>query len=143
MPNAPHRKNLRNNPNNTGALRFHAACLGLLGRIDQGQRAVQRLLVIAPDWTVRRVWERYEIDLNHVFKTPGVVDALCEGLRRCGLPERPSPAASWQILVADMTDYSCPKGADEEGTLARLRVLSTPRQVSGRLRAGRARRRCG
>jgi tetratricopeptide (TPR) repeat protein len=55
-------KNLRNNPNNTGALRFHAACLGLLGRVEEGERAVQRLLAIAPDWTLKRVWERYEIE---------------------------------------------------------------------------------
>jgi adenylate cyclase len=80
-------KNLRSNPTNTSALRFHAACLGLLGRIDEGQHAVQRMLEIAPDWTLRRVRERYEIDLNHIFKTPNVLDALCEGLRLAGLPE--------------------------------------------------------
>jgi hypothetical protein len=48
---------------------------------------VQRLLAVAPGWTLRRIRYRYEMELNNIFKTPGVVDALCEGLRLAGLPE--------------------------------------------------------
>jgi hypothetical protein len=29
----------------------------------------------------------YETVMNNVYKKPGVLDALCEGLRRAGLPE--------------------------------------------------------
>jgi tetratricopeptide (TPR) repeat protein len=76
------------NPLNVAVqVRLWAASLGLLGRIMEGRQAVERLLTISPRMTVALTRTYYEIDINHVFKTPGVVDALCEGLRRAGLPE--------------------------------------------------------
>jgi adenylate cyclase len=68
-------------------VRLRAASLGLLGRIDQGRQAVDRLLQISPRMTITLTRKYYEIDKNHIFKTPGVVDALCEGLRLAGLSE--------------------------------------------------------
>jgi TolB-like protein len=80
-------KALRELPDLAGAMRRRAASLGLLGRTEEGRQVVQQLLAIAPDWTVSRVRAFYEIDMNNVQKSPGVVDAMCEGLRRAGLPE--------------------------------------------------------
>jgi adenylate cyclase len=74
-------------PNVAPALRYRAASLGLLGRIEEGRQVVQRLLVLVPDFTVSRARRHYEFDLNNAFKTPGVTDAIYEGFRRCGVPE--------------------------------------------------------
>jgi tetratricopeptide (TPR) repeat protein len=78
---------LRDNPNATTPLRYLAASLGLVGRAEEGHKVVQRLLGISPDLTISRERERLEIHLHNPFKTPGVLDAYCEGLRRAGLPE--------------------------------------------------------
>jgi tetratricopeptide (TPR) repeat protein len=76
------------NTNNVAVfVRLRAASLGLLGRIDEGRRAVERLLAVSPRMTITLTRTYYEIVTHNVFKTPGVVDALCEGLRRAGLPE--------------------------------------------------------
>jgi adenylate cyclase len=80
-------KLLEHFPNVTPALRYRAASLGLLGRVEEGRQVVQRLLALVPDFTVSRARRHYEFDLNNAFKTPGVADALYEGLRRCGVPE--------------------------------------------------------
>jgi adenylate cyclase len=80
-------KLLEHFPNTAPALRYRAASLGLLGRVEEGRPAVQRLFSFAPDFTVSRARRHYEFDLNNAFKTPGVADALYEGLRRCGVPE--------------------------------------------------------
>jgi adenylate cyclase len=68
-------------------VRLRAASLGLLGRIEEGRQAVKQLLKVSPSMTIALTRAYYEIVLHNVFKTPGVVDALCEGLRRAGLPE--------------------------------------------------------
>jgi adenylate cyclase len=76
------------NPSNIVVLvRLRAASLGLLGRVQEGRQAVERLLTISPRMTIALTRTYYDIDLNHLFKTPGVVEAMCEGLRRAGLPE--------------------------------------------------------
>jgi adenylate cyclase len=74
-------------PNTAPALRYRAASLGLLGRVEDGKKVVQRLLSLVPDFTVSRARRHFEFDLNNAFKTPGVADAIYEGLRRCGFPE--------------------------------------------------------
>jgi TolB-like protein len=74
-------------PNHTFSLRFRAASLGLLGRLEEGRQVVQRLLALVPDFTITRARRHIEFDMNHVFKTPGVADAFYEGLRRSGVPE--------------------------------------------------------
>jgi hypothetical protein len=68
-------------------LRYRAASLGLLGRLEEGRKVVQQLLTLAPDFTIARARQHVEFNMNNVFKTPGVADAIYEGLRRCGVPE--------------------------------------------------------
>jgi tetratricopeptide (TPR) repeat protein len=64
-------------------LRWLAASPALLGRTDEAREAVQRIGTVAPGYTVSSA----RAGLNNVIKAPGVFDALCEGLRRAGLPE--------------------------------------------------------
>jgi adenylate cyclase len=78
---------LREVPNHVASLRYRAASLGLLGRPEEGRQVVQRLLAMVPDFTITRARRFIEFEVNNVFKTPGVADALYEGLRRCGVPE--------------------------------------------------------
>ncbi|MEO8713971.1 MAG: adenylate/guanylate cyclase domain-containing protein [Acetobacteraceae bacterium] len=80
-------KALRESQHYAPALRYRAASLGLLGRTVEGRQVAQTLLAVIPDLTVSRARAYIEVDLNNVFKTPGVVDLFCEGLRRAGLPE--------------------------------------------------------
>jgi tetratricopeptide (TPR) repeat protein len=68
-------------------VRLRAATLGLVGRIEEGRQAIERLLTISPAMTITLTRTYYEVVTHNLFKTPGVVDAMCEGLRRVGLPE--------------------------------------------------------
>ena len=77
----------RANPNHAAALRYRAASLGLLGRLDEAYEVARRLLALVPDFTIARARRHVEFDMNNVFRTPGVADSLYEGLRRCGIPE--------------------------------------------------------
>jgi adenylate cyclase len=74
-------------PNTAPALRYRAASLGLLGRVEDGRQVVKQLLSLVSDFTISRARRHFEFDLNNAFKTPGVADAIYEGLRRCGVPE--------------------------------------------------------
>ena len=78
---------LRQVPNHAASHRYRAASLGLLGRLEEGRQVVQRLLELVPNFTIARARRHIEFELNNPFKTPGVADALYEGLRRCGVPE--------------------------------------------------------
>jgi adenylate cyclase len=78
-------KALQEFPHSTVALRYRAACLGQLGRLEEGCEVVQHLLAVLPDFTVTR-YRRFLVCLNKAL-TPSTIDALCEGLRRCGAPE--------------------------------------------------------
>jgi adenylate cyclase len=78
---------LRQVPNHVASHRYLAASLGLLGRLEEGRQVVQRLLELSPNFTITRARRHIEFGLNNPFKTPGVADALYEGLRRCGVPE--------------------------------------------------------
>jgi hypothetical protein len=80
-------KALQQFPNHTPSLRYQAASLGLLGRLEEGRPVVQRLLALVPDFTIMRARRHIEFDMNNVFRTPGVADSLYEGLRRAGVPE--------------------------------------------------------
>jgi adenylate cyclase len=68
-------------------LRYRAASLGQLGRLEEGREVMQHLLAVFPNFTITRYRRHLEFYVNNVFRTPGIVDALCEGLRRCGAPE--------------------------------------------------------
>ena len=78
---------LREVPHSATPLRYRAASLGLLGRLEEGRQAMQRLLDLVPNFTITRARRFIEFDANNLFKTPGVAGALYEGLRRCGVPE--------------------------------------------------------
>ena len=65
------------------ALRMKAATCGLLGRLDEGRVWVQRLLAVNPEATVSGVRLYYGL----IFKKPGCLEALLDGLRKAGLPE--------------------------------------------------------
>ncbi len=78
---------LHQRPNHLASLRYRAASLGLLGRLEEGRQVVKRLFTLAPDFTIAGARQHVEFNMNNVFKTPGVADAMYEGLRRCGVPE--------------------------------------------------------
>jgi len=80
-------KTLRERPGFAPALRYRAASLGLLGRVDEGRQAVQRLLELVPDFTIARARKHIEFDMNNIFKTPGVAESFYEDLRQSGVPE--------------------------------------------------------
>ena len=80
-------KTLQALPHSTLALRYRAASLGQLGRLEAGREVVQHLLAVFPNFTITRYRRHLEFYLTNVFGTPDVADALCEGLRQCGAPE--------------------------------------------------------
>jgi adenylate cyclase len=80
-------KALQDVPNHAASLRYRAASLGLLGRLEEGRQVVHRLLELVPEFTIARARRHIEFDMNNVFKTPGVADSFYEGLRRSGVPE--------------------------------------------------------
>jgi adenylate cyclase len=83
-------KALQELPHAAVALRWRAASLGQLGRLDEGRQVVQRLLALVPNFTIARF--RRLLANDTWAKTPYVADAFCEGLRRCGVPERAQAA---------------------------------------------------
>jgi TolB-like protein/Tfp pilus assembly protein PilF len=74
-------------PASVPTMRYRAAALGLLGRIEEAHQAVQRLLALVPSLTMARVRRHVEIEMKNPYKKPGVAEAYYEGLRRAGLPE--------------------------------------------------------
>jgi adenylate cyclase len=68
-------------------LRYRAAALGLLGRIEEARQVAQRILALLPDLTMARVRRHVEVEMKNPYKKPGVAEAYYEGLRRAGLPE--------------------------------------------------------
>jgi len=80
-------KGLRLAQNNSALLRYHAACLGLLGRIDEARATAARILAITPNFSIARARRHIEFDMNNAYGRPGVAEAVYEGLRRAGVPE--------------------------------------------------------
>ena len=80
-------QDLRERSINVEALRYRAAALGLLGRLDEAGQTVHRLLDANPEITISRCRRHIEFTMKSPFKRPGVVEAYYEGLRRAGLPE--------------------------------------------------------
>jgi adenylate cyclase len=78
---------LQEMPHSTVALRYRAASLGQLGRLEEGREVVQHLLAVFPNFTIARYRRHLEFYLDNVFKTSWITDALCESLRQCGAPE--------------------------------------------------------
>ena len=75
------RRALDEAPNYVGPLRFQAAALGHLGRIDEAHAVTARLRALAPNETITSfaAWTQ--------FRCSGLLPMILEGLRRAGLPE--------------------------------------------------------
>jgi adenylate cyclase len=80
-------RGLREHSNSGPALRYRAASLALLGRIEEARQVVGRLIAARPGYCIAEVRRHYEFDLNNPFKKPGVTESLYRGLRLAGLPE--------------------------------------------------------
>src|SRR5262249_1544810 len=65
------------------AFRMKAASFGLLGKVAEGQEAVERLLALNPDETLTSLKTYYKVPM----KKPGCLEAFLDGLRKAGLPE--------------------------------------------------------
>jgi adenylate cyclase len=80
-------KALRDQPRSAAALRYRAACLGLLGRLEEARQTVERLRELVPDFTIARARRHIEFDMNNLFGKSADREAFYEGLRRAGVPE--------------------------------------------------------
>jgi adenylate cyclase len=78
---------LREKPNVVPALRYRAASLALVGRVEEARQVVARILEQMPDYSIAKVRRHHEFDMNKPFKRPGVTESLYRGLRLAGLPE--------------------------------------------------------
>lgn len=78
---------LRYSPGFVMALRNRAASLGLLGRIDEGRRVVQQLRQLVPAFSLGYVRDHFRLDLNNAYRSPEMIEAMLDGLRRVGTPE--------------------------------------------------------
>ena len=78
---------LREKPNVAVALRYRAASLALLGRLEEAHEVVAHILKQTPDYTVEDVRRLHEFDMHRPFKVPGVSESYYRGLRLAGLPE--------------------------------------------------------
>jgi len=78
---------LRERPNVAPALRYRAASLALLGRVEEAREVVARILRLTPDYTIKDVRRHLEFNMHRPFKVPGVTESLYRGLRLAGLPE--------------------------------------------------------
>ena len=78
---------LREHPNSGPSLRYRAASLALLGRLEEARDVVDGLLEARPGYSITEVRRHHEFDLNNPFKRPGITESLYRGLRLAGLPE--------------------------------------------------------
>ena len=74
-------------PHVAPALRYRAASLALLGRVEEAHEVVARILKQTPGYTIEDVRRHHEFDMHTPFKVPGVTESLYRGLRLAGLPE--------------------------------------------------------
>lgn len=80
-------RSLREYPQDGPTLRYRAASLALLGRIEEARQAIDRFLEQRPGYTLDDCRQHQGFDMNSPFKKPGVTEALYRGLRLAGLPE--------------------------------------------------------
>jgi len=78
---------LAEQPNFIPALRWRAASLGQIGAIAEGRAVVERICGLAPGFTLGWLRRYLEVDMNSIFKSPGMVDAFHKGLRHLGMPD--------------------------------------------------------
>jgi adenylate cyclase len=75
-------RTLLEKPDYLPSWRIRAACLGVLGRIEEGNAAVSRLLALSPKETQKSTRIYYSVSI----KRASAVDALVAGLGKAGLP---------------------------------------------------------
>jgi tetratricopeptide (TPR) repeat protein len=68
-------------PDHAGAWRLMTACLGLLGRTDEAQDALARVLKLQPDFSSSHVL------INTVYADPAIRARFLQGLRNAGLKD--------------------------------------------------------
>jgi adenylate cyclase len=78
---------LSERPNAAAPLRYRAASLALVGRVEEARQTVSRILQQKPDFTVSEVRRHLEFNMNGPFKVQGVTESLYRGLRLAGVPE--------------------------------------------------------
>lgn len=78
---------LLDQPNFIPALRWRAASLGLLGAVAEGRRVVEHIRASSPDFSISWARRFIEVDMNNVFKSPGMAEAFYIGLRQSGMRE--------------------------------------------------------
>jgi TolB-like protein len=83
------------------ALHIRIACCGLLGRLDDGRKWLQRLLVINPDASLASVRSFYR-DITGI-RNADRLEAMLDGLRRVGLPEDRAAGAAMASLPTKPT----------------------------------------
>ena len=106
---------LREKPNVAPALRYRAASLALLGRVEEAHEVVARILKQTPGYTIEDVRRHHEFDMHSPFKVPGVTKSSVSRAaprRAARMTEQRRLAA---ILVADVVGYSKLMGSDEAG----------------------------
>ena len=84
-------KALQERSNYAAALRYRAASLGLLDRLEEGRQVVQRLLTLAPDFTISRARRHIEYNMNNIFKNSWRYQLALRGattVRSSGVTER-------------------------------------------------------
>jgi adenylate cyclase len=75
---------LDRNPDHFPALTVMAAVYGLAGRIDEGRSVVQKILKMDPKYSI-------EATASAPYKHKSDVEALRNGYRKVGIPEKPPP----------------------------------------------------
>jgi TolB-like protein/tetratricopeptide (TPR) repeat protein len=84
---------IRHDPNRTFSWRYKAACLALLGRVDEAKAAAAQMLRISPTITLRWIRDVYTPgsppgEREYASAAPAAHrDNLENGLRRAGIPE--------------------------------------------------------
>ncbi len=68
-------------------LRWRAASLGLLGRIDEGRAVMRRIVELSPGFSLGSARKFNEYDQSNLMRLPHVQSAYYEGLRLTGATE--------------------------------------------------------
>jgi adenylate cyclase len=108
---------IQERPNTTGAYRYAAACLGLLGRVEEAKAALDKVLALDPAFT------RENVEQVVVYSQPEVrpLHGRAPVGRAPGMTTRRLAA----ILAADVVGFSSMMEKDEEGTLMQIKALQS------------------
>jgi len=68
-------------------LRWRAAGLGMLGRVNEGRMLMRGIHYLSPNFPIACACMFDEHDQNNIMKSPRAAKAFYQGLRRSGAPE--------------------------------------------------------